>query len=68
MESIKKIDPIGYLKESREELGKVSWPSKKDVIRYSIIVVGVTVGLGAFFAVLDWALALGLNQLIGITQ
>jgi preprotein translocase subunit SecE len=60
----KSLNPLGFIKESKEELSKVSWPSKKDVVRYSTIVVCVTVGLAAFFAVLDWALTLGLDKLI----
>jgi preprotein translocase subunit SecE len=64
----KKLNPIGYLKEAREELGKVTWPSKKEAWRYSLIVIAVTVALAAFFAILDWLLNLGLDKLISITQ
>jgi len=64
----KGLNPIGYLKEAQEELKKVTWPSKKDATRYSIIVIGVTVAMGAFFAILDWILNLGLDKLISITQ
>ncbi len=53
-----------YLRESKEELGKVTWPSKQDVIRYSTLVIGVSVAVAAFFAGLDWALNLGLEKLI----
>jgi len=60
----KRLNPIGFLKEAREELGKVTWPSKKETIRYSTIVICVTVGLAGFFTVLDWALTLGLDKLV----
>jgi preprotein translocase subunit SecE len=69
MENNKKhLNPISYLKESKEELKKVTWPSKKDTVRYSAIVIGVTVGLAAFFAVIDWALTLGFDQLVKISS
>ncbi|MFA6132232.1 MAG: preprotein translocase subunit SecE [Patescibacteria group bacterium] len=64
----KGLNPIKYVKEAKEELDKVTWPSKKDAIRYSLIVIAVTVALSAFFAILDWALNLGLGKLIEITQ
>ena len=68
-ESTKKsMDPIKYLHEAKEELGKVSWPSKKDTVRYSAIVVGVTVGLALFFAIIDWALTFGLDKLVEVTK
>lgn len=56
-----------YLRESKEELEKVTWPTRKATIRYSVIVVGVSVAVGAFFAGLDWALNIGLEKLIGLT-
>ncbi|MFH1253097.1 MAG: preprotein translocase subunit SecE [Candidatus Uhrbacteria bacterium] len=65
MENTKKrLDPIGYIKEAKEELGKVTWPSKKDTLRYSAIVVSVTVLIAVFFTILDWALTLGLDKLV----
>ncbi|HBR80963.1 MAG: Preprotein translocase subunit E [Candidatus Uhrbacteria bacterium GW2011_GWE2_45_35] len=64
----KHLNPISYLKESKEELKKVTWPSKKDAIRYSTIVVGVTIGLAVFFTVIDWALSLGLDQLVKLSS
>lgn len=57
-----------YLRESKEELEKVTWPSRKETIRYSALVIAVSIVMGAFFAGLDWALNLGLEQLIGLTS
>ncbi|NBS41185.1 preprotein translocase subunit SecE [bacterium] len=58
---------VNYFRESKEELEKVTWPTRQATIRYSIIVVGVAVLMGAFFAGLDSALNLGLEKLIGLT-
>jgi preprotein translocase subunit SecE len=44
---------INYLRSSREEFKKVSWPSRRDTFRYSALVIGVSVIVGAFFAGLD---------------
>jgi preprotein translocase subunit SecE len=56
-----------YLRESKEELMKVTWPSRKDTMRYSIFVIGISLAVGAFFAGLDWILRLGLQALIGLS-
>ncbi|OGL94913.1 preprotein translocase subunit SecE [Candidatus Uhrbacteria bacterium RIFOXYB12_FULL_58_10] len=63
------IKPVtSYLRESKEELKKVTWPSRRETVRYSIIVIVVSLATGALFAGLDWALNLGLEQLIILTS
>jgi preprotein translocase subunit SecE len=59
---------IAYVRESKQELEKVSWPTRRETVRNSILVIGAAVVMGAFFAGLDWALNLGLEQLIGLTS
>ena len=59
---------LAYVRESKEELEKVSWPSRQKTLRYSLAVVGVALLMGAFFAGVDWALNLGLEKLIGLTS
>lgn len=48
---------MSYLRDSKEEAEKVSWPSKKTTIRYSVLVIALTVLVGAFFMVLDYGLS-----------
>ena len=68
METAAKKNPISwfgaYVRESKEELEKVIWPSKETAIRYSILVIGVSVAMAAFFAGLDWGLTKGLEKLL----
>ncbi len=45
-----------FLKEVREELGKVTWPSREQTIRYTILVVIVAVAVGLFLGGLDYIL------------
>ena len=44
---------IDYFRSSKAELQKVTWPSKQDTVRYSTLVIGASIGLALFFAVLD---------------
>lgn len=55
---------LQYVRESKEELQKVTWPSKKDVVKYSAVIVAISMFFAALFAGLDWILTLGLEQLI----
>jgi preprotein translocase subunit SecE len=46
--------PRTFLKEVRGELRKVAWPSRPEVVNYSIIVLVAVVILTAYVAGLDW--------------
>ncbi|OGL96563.1 preprotein translocase subunit SecE [Candidatus Uhrbacteria bacterium RIFOXYB2_FULL_45_11] len=59
---------VQYVRESVEEVRKVTWPSKQDTFKYSLIVIGLCVILAAFFVGLDWVLAFGIQKLIAIKQ
>ena len=56
-----------YFRESKEELEKVTWPTRQTTIRYSLLVVAVSVGVGLLFAGLDSGLTIGFEKLIELT-
>ena len=43
-----------FFKDVWSEMRRVSWLSQKDVIKYTLIVLGVTVGSAAFLGGLDY--------------
>jgi len=43
-----------FLKEVRLEIKKVNWPTRKETFRYTIIVIGVSLGVAAFLGTLDF--------------
>ncbi|MFZ2189180.1 MAG: preprotein translocase subunit SecE [Candidatus Magasanikiibacteriota bacterium] len=53
-----------YFKGSISEMKKVVWPTKKQTTTYSIIVVGMSIGIAVFFGVLDYVFNLGLGIFI----
>lgn len=42
-----------FLSEVRAELNKVKWPSQKEAIKLTVIVLGVSVILGAYIGAVD---------------
>lgn len=54
---------VAYLQSSKEEMKKVSWPSRQDTLRYSALVIGVSICMAAFFAALD----LGFTKLVDLS-
>lgn len=53
-----------YLKESIEELKKVTWPTKKETYNYTLLVMGVSLALALFLGALDFIFQKGLQLLV----
>ncbi|OGG07773.1 preprotein translocase subunit SecE [Candidatus Gottesmanbacteria bacterium RIFCSPHIGHO2_01_FULL_42_12] len=49
--------PAKFFIEVRDELKKVTWPTKPAVIKMTAIVIGVTVGVSAYLGGLDFIFA-----------
>jgi preprotein translocase subunit SecE len=43
-----------FFKEVLVEMKRVSWLSQKDVLRYTLIVLGITIAVAAFLGSLDY--------------
>jgi len=49
------VEPVArYLRETRAELRKVSWPSRQEAWNLTLIVLGATVGMSALLGVGDF--------------
>ena len=53
---------VNYIKGSIIEMKKVTWPTQKDTKNYTLLVVGVSLGVAVFLGALDqfftWSLEL----------
>jgi preprotein translocase subunit SecE len=57
---------VKYFREAKTELEKVSWPTRKDTVLYSILVATVSIATALFIGALDLGLSKGLEALITI--
>ncbi len=55
-----------YFRELRSELKKVSWPTAKQVLKNTLIVVVCVLVVGVFIWLFDFAARLGIDALIGL--
>ena len=55
---------LKYVLESKAEMKKVVWPNKKETTNYTLLVIGISLGVAVFFGILDYFLSLGLENLI----
>ena len=47
------LNPITYVKESKAELEKVVWPKRIQTVRLTLVVIFVSIMVGAYIAGLD---------------
>lgn len=53
-----------FLKEVRVEMAKVSWPTRKQTVLYTLVVIGLSLFLAVFLGLLDVGFEFGLNRLL----
>ncbi len=51
-----------YFEESWAELRKVSWPDRQTVVNLTLIVIAVSIAIGAYIAILDQIMHFALSQ------
>lgn len=51
--SIQQPKPLAFLREVKSEMEKVTWPTKKEAIRLTAIVILASLIMGAFIGSLD---------------
>jgi len=55
---------VSFLKEVRLEMKKVNWPTREETIRYTLIVVGISLTVAIFLGGLDILFQFILQKLI----
>lgn len=53
-----------YIKGSIEEMKKVSWPTKKETQKYTLLVIGISLAVAAFLGSLDFLFTWLLEQIL----
>ncbi len=57
---------IVFLKEVRLEAKKVNWPTRQQALRYTLVVVGVSLAVAIFLGGIDFLFTLLLNKVISL--
>jgi preprotein translocase subunit SecE len=59
------LNPVAkYIRETRGELRKVTWPTREESQRLTAIVLGVTMAMAIFLGVLDFVFSNGVQALV----
>ena len=57
---------VKYLRETRGELRKVTWPTREDSQRLSLIVIAVTIAMAIFLGLLDFGFSRAVQALVNL--
>ncbi|MBI2439222.1 MAG: preprotein translocase subunit SecE [Candidatus Moranbacteria bacterium] len=47
-------NPFSFLTEVRAELTRVNWPTRKLLVRYTVLVIGISIAVAVFLGSLDF--------------
>ena len=60
------INPAKFLREVRQEMEKVTWPTRKETIASTLMVIALATIVATFFVLVDLVLSHVINAIIGI--
>jgi preprotein translocase subunit SecE len=63
-----KTSPIEFIQQVRQEVSRVTWPSRKETVVTTAMVFVMVFIAAAFFFVVDQGLAAGVRLIFGLGQ
>lgn len=57
-------NPVKFIQETRAEIAKVVWPTRREVVTTTIMVFIMAALTAAFFALVDWVIRSGLSGVL----
>lgn len=61
-----KTTPAKYIREVRQEISKVTWPTRKETAVTTMMVFAMVIFAAIFFFLVDQVLAFGVRQILGL--
>lgn len=61
-----KLDPAGFIREVRQEVARVTWPTRKETLITTGLVLGLSALAAVFFLVVDQVIAFVMRLLFGL--
>jgi preprotein translocase SecE subunit len=55
---------VQYLKDTRQELRHVAWPTQTQTIVYTLLVAAISLGVAAYLGLFDFLFTTGVSQIV----
>lgn len=62
------MNPAKFLREVRQEAGRVTWPSRKETTVSTVMVLALVLIAAVFFLVVDWGIASVVEKILGFAS
>ncbi|MDP1669505.1 preprotein translocase subunit SecE [Phaeovulum sp.] len=59
-------NPLQFMQQVRSEVGKVSWPTRREVLLTTVMVFIMAALTAVFFSLVDLVIRLGLAAVLGV--
>ena len=53
-----------YIKDSRNEMKNVTWPSRQELKKHTLLVIGISLGVALFLGAIDYALTFVIERFV----
>ncbi|MBP1806743.1 preprotein translocase subunit SecE [Rubellimicrobium aerolatum] len=60
------VNPVEFINQARAEIGKVVWPTRREVVLTTAMVMMLATLAAIFFSLVDLAIRSGLTAILGI--
>lgn len=61
-----KVSPMQFFRQVKQEVKKVTWPTRKEVVQTSIMVIVIVAIAATFFFFVDWAFGKIVKSIFGL--
>ncbi len=58
--------PFEFLRQARQEIAKVTWPTRKETIISTVMVLIMVIIMALFFFLVDQVLSVGIRAILGL--
>jgi preprotein translocase subunit SecE len=61
-----KTSAVEFIHETQREIAKVTWPTRKEIMMTTVLIVIFAIITGVFFLVVDGVLGFAISRLLGM--
>ncbi|WP_210529109.1 preprotein translocase subunit SecE [Rubellimicrobium arenae] len=59
-------NPVEFIQQARAEIGKVVWPTRREVVLTTVMVLALAALAAVFFSLVDLLIRTGLTTILGV--
>tara|TARA_X000000368_G_scaffold79899_1_gene59837 strand:- start:832 stop:1068 length:237 start_codon:yes stop_codon:yes gene_type:complete len=61
-------NPFRFIQQVRSEVSKITWPTRKEVLLTTVMVFALSALAAIFFALVDWIIRFGLQNILSLVS